>query len=101
MPKRLAFALLATLPLAACGGEQAGPSSAESEPTAVVLAAPGTSTIELIKAVREVTGLGLADAKGLIDSAPSVIANELPRPEAEAVRAKLEAAGAVVELREP
>ena len=65
----------------------------------VILSNTGAKKIAVIKAVREITGLGLKDAKGLVDAAPSTIKEALPKEEAEAVKAKLEAAGAAVEMK--
>ena len=62
-------------------------------------AAAGDKKVNVIKAVREVTGLGLKEAKGLVDAAPSAIKEGVDKAEAEEVQAKLEAAGASVELK--
>lgn len=81
--------------VAAAGGEVAD----EQTEFDVILANTGAKKIAVIKAVREITGLGLKDAKGLVDAAPSTIKEALPKEEAEAVKAKLEAAGAAVEMK--
>jgi large subunit ribosomal protein L7/L12 len=65
----------------------------------VVLAEVGSSKIPVIKAVREVTGLGLPESKKLVDGAPSTIKEKLSRDDAEAAKAKLEEAGAKVEIK--
>lgn len=65
----------------------------------VVLAAPGDSKVGVIKVVREITGLGLVDAKGLVDKCPSVIKENVPTEEAEAIKKKLMDAGASVEFK--
>jgi len=75
--------------------------AAADEPTEfnVVLTEAGAKKINVIKEVRGVTGLGLKEAKELVDSAPSVVKEALPKDEAEALKKKLEEAGAKVELK--
>ncbi len=63
-----------------------------------MLTSAGDSKINVIKAVREITGLGLAESKGLVDEAPKAVKENLPKAEAEEAKAALEAAGATVEL---
>lgn len=65
----------------------------------VVLTAVGDAKINVIKAVREITGLGLKEAKDLVDAAPKPVREAVPRQEAEQVKGKLEAAGASAEIR--
>ena len=65
----------------------------------VVLKSPGSNKIAVIKEVRALTGLGLKEAKDLVDSAPSNIKEDVSKEEAESVKAKLEEAGAEVELK--
>lgn len=65
----------------------------------VVLAEIGAEKIKVIKAVREITGLGLGEAKALVDSAPKTLKEAMPKEEAEAAKAKLEEVGAKVELK--
>ena len=78
------------------GGEAAseGPSTVD-----VVLASAGANKIAVIKAVREATGLGLMEAKAMVDGAPATIKENAPKADADALKAALEAAGAVVELK--
>jgi len=78
-----------------------GGAAAADEPTEfnVVLAEAGAKKINVIKEVRAVTGLGLKEAKALVDGAPSVVKEALPKDEAEALKKKLEEAGAKVELK--
>ena len=59
----------------------------------------GGTKVAVIKAVREITGLGLVDAKGLVDKAPSVIKENIPAAEGAEIKAKLEEAGATVEVK--
>lgn len=65
----------------------------------VVLAEVGSEKIKVIKAVREITGLGLGEAKALVDGAPKTLKEAMPKEEAEAAKAKLEEVGAKVELK--
>lgn len=65
----------------------------------VILTGAGASKINVIKAVREITGLGLKEAKGMVDEAPKTIKEKVSKEEAEEVQGKLEAAGASVEVK--
>ncbi|CAM4332633.1 50S ribosomal protein L7/L12 [Gillisia hiemivivida] len=65
----------------------------------VILTAPGGSKLAVVKLVKELTGLGLKDAKGLVDSAPKAVKEGVSKDEAEALKAQLEEAGAEVELK--
>lgn len=65
----------------------------------VVLAEVGSEKIKVIKAVREITGLGLGEAKALVDGAPKTLKEAMPKEDAEAAKAKLEEVGAKVELK--
>ena len=79
----------------------AGAAAAAEEKTEfdVVLAEAGAEKIKVIKAVREITGLGLADAKAVVDGAPKTIKEAASKEDAEAIKAKLEEVGAKVELK--
>ena len=85
----------------ASGGDSAAADSAEEQTEFdVVLVSDGGKKIAVIKAVRVVkTGLGLAEAKGLVEGAPTPVLESVPKDEAEAAKAKLEEAGATVELK--
>jgi large subunit ribosomal protein L7/L12 len=85
----------------AAGGPAAGEDGAEEEATTVdvVLTAPGDKKIQVIKAVRAATGLGLKEAKALVDSAPKAVKEGLERDEADKLKADLEEAGGEVELQ--
>ena len=85
----------------AVAGPAAGPAAAAEEKTEfdVVLTAAGAEKIKVIKAVREITGLGLAEAKALVDGAPKTLKEAVSKDEAEAMKAKLEEVGAGVELK--
>ena len=65
----------------------------------VVLASAGASKVKVIKVVREITGLGLKEAKAVVDEAPKTIKEAVSKEEAEGIKAKLEAEGAVVEIK--
>jgi len=73
--------------------------AAEQSEFDVILANAGASKINVIKVVREVTGLGLKEAKDLVDNAPKPLKEKVSKEEAESIKAKLEEAGATVELK--
>ena len=85
----------------AAAGPAAGGAAAEAEKTEfdVVLASFGDNKMAVIKAVKEITGLGLKEAKALVEEAPKAVKEAAPKAEAEDIKAKLEAAGATVELK--
>ena len=83
---------------AAAGGAGAAPAEEKTEFT-VVLASAGEKKIEVIKEVRAITGLGLKEAKDLVEGAPKNVKENAPKAEAEEIKKKLEAAGAKVELK--
>ena len=95
------WGITAAAPVAvAAGGGAAAPAEAAEEKTAfdVVLTAAGGQKIQVIKVVRAVTGLGLKEAKDLVDSAPKPVKEGIGQEEADAIKAQLEEAGATVEL---
>lgn len=81
------------------GGAAAGAAEEEKTEFDVVLAEQGANKIKVIKAVREITGLGLKEAKEMVDGAPKTVKEAVAKEEAEAMKAKLEEAGAKVELK--
>ena len=91
-----AQATVAAAPAAAAGAADAG--AAEKSEFDVVLKSAGASKINVIKVVKEVTGLGLKDAKALVDGAPKAVKEGVAKDEAEELKSKLEEAGAEVEL---
>lgn len=94
------FGVTAAAPVAVVGGAAGGgDAAAEQSEFEVVLASAGGSKINVIKAVREITGLGLKEAKELVDNAPKPIKEGASKEEAEEIKAKLEEAGATVELK--
>jgi large subunit ribosomal protein L7/L12 len=91
----------AAMPVAMAGVAAAGAAEAEEEQTefTVNLVDIGPKKINVIKAVREVTSLGLKEAKDLVESAPAAIKEEIPKDEAEAIVKKFEEVGAKVEIK--
>lgn len=81
------------------GGEAGGEAAAEKTAFTVELASAGDQKIAVIKAVREATGLGLKDAKDMVDKAPVAVKENVPKAEAEELKKKIEEAGGTVELK--
>jgi large subunit ribosomal protein L7/L12 len=92
-----AAAAVAAAPAAAAAAEVAAPE--EQTEFTVVLTAIGDAKVNVIKAVREITGLGLKESKDLVDAAPKAVREAVPKEEADQVKAKLEEAGASAEIR--
>ncbi len=96
------FGVTAAAPVAVAA---AGPAASQAEPVEeksefnIVLAEIGEKKINVIKAVREITGLGLKEAKELVDNAPNNVKEGVSKDEAESIKSKLEEAGATVELK--
>ena len=90
---------VAAAPGAAAGGD--GAAAADEEQTAfdVVLTGAGDKKIQVIKVVRAITGLGLKEAKDLVDGAPNAVKEGVPREEADSIKSQLEEAGASVEVK--
>ena len=84
--------------VAAAGGDGAG-AAEEKDEFDVELVSAGASKVKVIKAVREITGLGLKEAKELVDNAPKVVKEAVSKAEAEEIKAKLEEQGAEVNLK--
>jgi len=96
------FGVTAAAPVvlgAVAGAGAAAPAAEEKTEFTVVLRAAGAQKINVIKAVREITGLGLKEAKDLVDGAPKPVKESIPKDEAESLKKKLEEAGAEVELK--
>ncbi len=91
-----AAAAVAAAPAAAAGGDEA---AAEKDEFDVVMTSFGDNKVSVIKAVRAITGLGLKEAKEMVESAPSAIKEGASKSEAEEVKKQLEEAGASVELK--
>jgi len=94
-------AAAAAVPMAAVGGAAAGGEAPAEEKSEfdVVLTAVGDKKINVIKVVREVTSLGLKDAKDLVESAPATVREGVSKEEAEEIKGKFEEAGAQIELK--
>ena len=94
------FGVSAAAPVAVVGGgDGAGAAGEEQTEFTVVLAEAGAEKIKVIKVVREITGLGLKEAKDLVDGAPKAVKEGIEKAEAEALKAQLEEVGAKVELK--
>lgn len=94
-----AAAPVAVAAMPAAGAAAGGEAAAEQTEFDVVLKDAGASKIKIIKVVREATGLGLKDAKALVDSAPKAVKEKVSKEDAEKLKEQLEADGAVVELK--
>ena len=94
------FGVSAAAPVAvAAAAPAAAEAAAEKTEFDVILASAGASKIGVIKAVREATGLGLNEAKALVDGAPAPVKEKISKADADALKAKLEEAGATVEIK--
>lgn len=93
------FGVSAAAAVAVAGGADAGAAAEEKTEFDVVLTAAGDKKVNVIKAVRAATGLGLKDAKGLVDGAPSAVKEGVSKDEAEELKKALEEAGASVEVK--
>ena len=94
------FGVTAAAPMAMMGGEAAAVEEVvEQTEFDVILTSAGASKIGVIKVVREITGLGLKEAKDVVDAAPKAIKEKIAREDADAIKAKLEEAGASVEVK--
>ena len=94
-----AAAAVAAAPAAAAGGGDAGEAAEEKTEFDAVLASAGDKKIQVIKAFRELTGLGLKEAKDLVDGAPKPIKEGVSKEEAEEIKSKVEEAGGSVEVK--
>ncbi|MBF1681975.1 MAG: 50S ribosomal protein L7/L12 [Selenomonas artemidis] len=100
MEEKFGVSAAAPVAVAAAGAAPAGGAAGEEKTEfTVVLASAGDKKINVIKAVREATGLGLKEAKELVDGAPKPVKENIAKAEAEELKGKLEEAGATVELK--
>jgi large subunit ribosomal protein L7/L12 len=101
LESELGVSAAAPVAIAAAGPAGGGAAAAvpEKEDFTVVLSGSGDKKIQVIKVVRELTGLGLKEAKDLVDGAPKPVKEGVPKAEAEAIKKKLEEAGGTVELK--
>ncbi|WP_346868562.1 MULTISPECIES: 50S ribosomal protein L7/L12 [unclassified Clostridium] len=93
------FGVSAAAPVAVAGGAVAGAAAEEKTEFDVVLTNAGAGKIKVIKVVREITGLGLKEAKDIVDGAPKTIKEAVSKDDAESMKAKLEEVGATVEVK--
>ena len=93
------FGVSAAAAVAVAGPVEAAAAEAEQTEFDVILKAPGGNKIAVIKAVREITGLGLKEAKALVDEAPKPVKEAVSKDDAEAIKAKLAEVGAEVEIK--
>ena len=100
LEEKLGVSAAAAAPVAAAGGAAAAAAPAVEEKTEfnVILTAAGANKINVIKAVREVTSLGLKEAKDLVEGAPKPVKEGIPKDEAEAIKKKFEEVGAKVTI---
>ena len=94
-----AAAAVAAAPAAAAGGEQEGSAPEEKDEFDVILSATGDQKVQVIKAVRAITGLGLKEAKDMVDGAPKTIKEAVKKEEADEMVKQLTEAGATAELK--
>jgi large subunit ribosomal protein L7/L12 len=101
MEEKFGVSAAAPVAMMAAGPAAAGGAEAEEEKTEfdVILTAHGDKKIQVIKEVRAITGLGLKDAKDLVDGVPKPVKEGIPKDEAEKIKAQLEEAGAQVEIK--
>lgn len=93
------FGVTAAAPVVVAGAAAAAPVEEEKTEFDVVLAEVGPTKMQVIKAVKDITGLGLKESKELVDNAPKTIKEAVPKADAEEMKAKLEEVGAKVELK--
>ena len=93
------FGVSAAAPVAVAAAGAAAPAAEEKTEFDVVLAEVGPNKMAVIKAVKDATGLGLKEAKDLVDNAPKTLKEAAPKAEAEELKAKIEEAGAKIELK--
>jgi large subunit ribosomal protein L7/L12 len=99
MEEKFGVSAAAPVAVAAPAGGAAAPAAEEKTEFTVVLAAAGEKKVEVIKAVREITGLGLKEAKDLVEGAPATVKDGVSKDDAAKMKKKLEEAGAKVDLK--
>ena len=99
MEEEFGVSAAAPVMVAGAAGDAGAAAAEEKSEFDVVLADAGSGKLNVIKVVREITGLGLKEAKALVDGAPGTVKEAVAKEEAEAMKAKLEEAGAKVELK--
>jgi len=93
------FGVSAAAPVAVVGAAAGAAEAEEQTEFTVILASAGAEKVKVIKAVREITGLGLKEAKDLVDGAPKAVKEGIEKAEAEAIKKSLEEVGATVEMK--
>ena len=93
------FGVSAAAPMAAAAAAPAAEAAVEKDEFDVILATVGDKKIQVIKEVRAITGLGLKEAKAVVDEAPRAVKEKVTKDEAEEIKGKLEAVGATVEVK--
>ena len=93
------FGVSAAAPVAAAGAAAAAPAAEEKTEFDVVLASVGAEKVKVIKVVREITGLGLKEAKDVVDGAPKTVKEAVSKEEAESMKAKFAEVGATIEIK--
>ncbi|MGL5270689.1 MAG: 50S ribosomal protein L7/L12 [Selenomonadaceae bacterium] len=99
MEEKFGVSAAAPVAVAAAGGAAAGAAAEEKTEFDVILKDAGAGKINVIKVVREATGLGLKEAKAVVDGAPAPVKEKIAKADADALKAKLEEAGATVEVK--
>ena len=93
------FGVSAAMPVAAAAGPAAGGEDEEKSAYTVMLQSAGEAKIQVIKVIRDLTGLGLKEAKDLVDASPKMVKENISKTDADAIKKQLEEAGATVELK--
>ncbi|MCX5749430.1 MAG: 50S ribosomal protein L7/L12 [Candidatus Saganbacteria bacterium] len=93
------FGVTAAAPVAVMAGAAAGPAEEVKDEVDVILTSVGDKKIQVLKVVREITGLGLKEAKDLVDTTPKPVKSKIKKAEAEEIKKKLEEQGGVVEIK--
>jgi large subunit ribosomal protein L7/L12 len=99
MEEKFGVSAAAPVAVAAVAAPAAGEAAEEASEVSVILASAGANKIAVLKEVRAITGLGLKEAKDLVDGAPKAIKEGVKKEDAEAIKKQLEAAGATVEVK--
>ena len=99
MEEKFGVSAAAPVAVAAVAAPAAADAPAEASEVSVILASAGANKIAVLKEVRAITGLGLKEAKDLVDAAPKAIKENIKKEEADAIKAQLEAQGATVEIK--
>ncbi len=99
MEEKFGVSAAAPVAAAAAGGGAAAPAEEEKDEFDVVMSSFGENKVSVIKAVRAITGLGLKEAKELVEGAPTTVKEGVPKADVEAMKKQLEEAGATVELK--